>query len=159
QGSEPLLKIVLENLLENAWKYTNKQQITKIEFGAYPLARNKPKPVATHYSPSPSDAFAYSPSNTWEKPLAENHETKKRGQLASEQLVYFVRDNGVGFDACDADKIFTPFQRLHPQSEFAGTGVGLATVQRIIHRHQGQIWAESAVNSGSTFFFTLAPRN
>jgi light-regulated signal transduction histidine kinase (bacteriophytochrome) len=105
-----LLRIVLENLLGNAWKFTSKRSFARIEFGM----------VSGNGTPA-----------------------------------YFVRDDGAGFDPAYADRLFGAFQRLHAMSEFAGTGVGLATVQRIIHRHGGRIWAVSAVDRGATFYFTL----
>jgi signal transduction histidine kinase len=109
-GDGQLLKIAMENLLENAWKFTAKEPESRIEFGT---------------------------------------------TQAGGEATYFVRDNGAGFDMTYADRLFGPFQRLHPQGEFSGNGIGLATVQRIIHRHGGRIWAESAVDRGATFYFTL----
>jgi two-component system sensor histidine kinase/response regulator len=109
-GDGQLLRIALENLLENAWKFTAKEPSARIEFGVT--------------------------------------------QVAGEPT-YFVRDNGAGFDMTYADRLFGPFQRLHPQTEFPGSGIGLATVQRIIHRHGGRVWAEGLVGQGATFQFTL----
>lgn len=110
-GDARLLRVMLTNLLDNAWKYTGKRVTAKIEFG-----------------------------------LME-HEN---------QRVYFVRDDGAGFDMTESGKLFSAFHRLHSESEFEGTGIGLATVSRIVHRHGGRIWAESAVGRGASFYFTLA---
>ncbi len=105
-----LLKIVMENLLGNAWKYTGKRADGRIEFGVEEQAG---------------------------------------------RTVFFVRDNGAGFDMAYSDKLYLPFHRLHKANEFPGIGIGLATVERIIHRHDGQIWAQAAVGEGATFYFTL----
>jgi light-regulated signal transduction histidine kinase (bacteriophytochrome) len=112
QGDSRLLQVVLDNLLNNAWKFTTGQPRARIELGA------------------------------------------NEGDDGT--IVYFVRDNGVGFDMVFVDKLFKPFQRLHRMQEFPGNGIGLATVQRIIHRHGGEVWAEGDLNRGATFYFTLA---
>ncbi|MGB2697686.1 MAG: PAS domain S-box protein, partial [Candidatus Zixiibacteriota bacterium] len=110
RGDPQLLRDVLENLLNNAWKFTEKHSRARIEFGA----------------------------------------TQKE-----EQTVYFVSDDGAGFDMTYVSKLFIPFQRLHSTAEFSGNGIGLAIAKRIINRHGGRIWAEGEVEKGATFYFTL----
>lgn len=105
-----LMRIVIENLLENSWKYTSKKEDAVIEFG-----------------------------------MSED----------SGKQIFYVRDNGVGFDMQYSKKLFTPFQRLHNQNEFPGTGVGLASVKRVIHRHGGRVWAQAQPNVGTSVFFTF----
>jgi PAS domain S-box-containing protein len=109
-GDARLLRVVLQNLLENAWKFTARQPTARIELGVLP---------------------------------------------GSAPAVYFVRDDGIGFDVAFQEKLFIPFQRLHDDADVPGSGVGLALVQRIILRHGGRIWAESAAGQGATFLFTL----
>lgn len=108
-----LVRVLLDNLLGNAWKFTSKHAAGHIEFGV--IDRD-------------------------------------------DERVYFVRDDGAGFDMRFADQLFQPFKRLHGASDFPGTGIGLATVQRIVHRHGGRAWAEGKVEGGATFYFTLAPK-
>jgi PAS domain S-box-containing protein len=110
-----LIRTVVQNLVENAWKFTTRQEDPAIEFGSMPA----------------DDA----------------------------EIGCFVRDNGAGFDPAHAAKLFEPFERLHTDTQFAGTGIGLASVQRIIERHGGRIWAESEVGIGATFYFTLDARH
>ena len=95
--------------------------------------------------------------NAW-KYASKNDQAKIEFGITEEngRKAYFVRDDGAGFDMAHADKLFGAFQRLHGANEFEGTGIGLATVQRIVHRHGGRVWAESAVGEGATFYFTLA---
>ncbi len=109
-GDPSLLRVVFDNLLRNAWKYSSKRETSRIEVGS---------------------------------------------EFSGGEAVYFVRDNGAGFDPARADELFQPFQRLHSNSEFPGTGVGLATVKRIVQRHGGRIWTNAAVDGGATFYFTL----
>jgi light-regulated signal transduction histidine kinase (bacteriophytochrome) len=110
-GDARLLRIAMDNLLSNAWKYTAHADRPCVAIG---VRREAAGPV------------------------------------------YFVRDNGVGFDMAYADKLFAPFQRLHPEAEFPGNGIGLVTVQRVVARHGGRIWAEAQPGQGATFLFTLA---
>lgn len=109
-GDRDLVRIVLENLLRNAWKFTSRKTTARIEVG--------------------------------------------RTQVDGDH-VFFVRDDGAGFDMAYAPKLFQAFERLHGNDEFPGTGIGLATVQRIVQRHGGRVWAEGAPQGGATFYFTL----
>ena len=110
QGDPYLMRIAMENLIGNAWKFTGKEVHPRIEFGTI---------------------------------------------VGDEKKVCYIRDNGAGFDMAYSNKLFGAFQRLHTADEFPGTGIGLATVQRIIHRHGGRVWAEGKKGKGATFYFTM----
>jgi light-regulated signal transduction histidine kinase (bacteriophytochrome) len=122
EGDPRLLRLVLENLLGNAWKFTSKHPSAHIELTS----------VQRSAESTPARPHPRIPART-----------------------YCVRDDGAGFNPHMADKLFGAFQRLHPADEFDGTGIGLATVQRIIHRHGGRVWAEGEVERGAAFYFTL----
>jgi len=134
-----LMRIVMTNLLDNAWKFTSKTENAKIEFGAFECGlRNAECGMKGESKEKASDLAA-----------------KSEIRNPKSEMVYFVRDNGAGFDPAFSDKMFGPFQRLHLENEFAGTGIGLAIVDRIIRRHGGKVWAEGEVGKGATVFFTL----
>ena len=120
-GDGRLLRVALDNLLGNSWKFTAGRGRGRIELGMLPAGPG----------------------------------SGQTGQGQEGKPVYYVKDDGAGFDMAYADRLFAPFQRLHSRDEFAGTGIGLATVRRIIERHGGRIWAESAPDRGATFYFTL----
>jgi signal transduction histidine kinase len=93
--------------------------------------------------------------NAWKFTSLTEHPRIRVGRKHAADSVFFVRDNGPGFDMSAATGLFTPFHRLHHDTEFAGTGIGLATVHRVVARHDGKIWAEATVGKGATFFFSL----
>ena len=111
RADRPLIRAVLQNLVENAWKFTSGQEDALIEFGTVPA-----------------------------------------GEAG---VCCYLRDDGAGFDPAYTGKLFQPFQRLHPASDFPGTGIGLASIKQIVERHRGRAWAEGAVGEGATFYFTL----
>jgi chemotaxis family two-component system sensor kinase Cph1 len=126
------------------------QRHVELHFQPLPAAEGDPALLRVVFVNLLSNAFKY--TRPRENAVIEIGATTKEDPTIP---VYFVRDNGVGFDMSDASKLFGVFQRLHHAHEFEGTGVGLATVRRIIERHGGRIWAEAAPGVGATFFFTL----
>ena len=130
RGDEHMIEVVLANLLGNAWKYTARQPVAKIEVGVMDQC---------------CDGVA-APAQNANTPILHHSNTP----------VFFVRDNGAGFDMKHAAKLFQPFQRLHREDEFPGIGIGLATVQRIVYRHGGTIRATAAPGQGATFSFSLS---
>jgi len=144
----------LDRLCRDAYQSLEGEQAgRRIELHQHPLppANGDPALLRVVFVNLLSNALKYSRSR--DPAVIEIGVTKDNDQGA---VIYFVRDNGVGFDIGDADKLFGVFQRLHHAHEFEGTGVGLATVRRIVERHGGRIWAEAAPNVGATLFFTLA---
>ena len=127
-----MLKLVFLNLLSNALKFTRSREVARIEIGWHRISDSRLQIADSVASPSRSEVT----------------------DLKSE-IAYFVKDNGVGFDMRYADKLFGVFQRLHRSEEYEGTGVGLAIVQRIVHRHDGRVWAEAEVDKGATFYFAI----
>ncbi|MBL1210014.1 response regulator [Geminocystis sp. GBBB08] len=124
-----LLNVSLENLLKNAWKYTQKNEETIIEFGE----------------------IKYEEKIWAEKIKLANIPLSKLKQ----KTIYFIKDNGIGFDSNNCEELFIPFKKLHKNKDFEGTGIGLSIVYRIIELHDGIIWAESQINQGATFYFIL----
>jgi light-regulated signal transduction histidine kinase (bacteriophytochrome) len=110
RGDPGLLRVALQNLIGNAWKYSSRRDAARIAFGL---------------------------------------------SVDAGRRVYFVRDNGAGFDMADAKKLFVAFQRLHTEAEFPGSGIGLATVARILQRHGGSVWAQARPGEGATFYFSV----
>ena len=127
RADERMLHAAMENLLQNAWKYSRNKDVAKIEFGAIDISQRE----------SLLDMSLL--------PLGVSEET----------TIYFIADNGAGFNLKKANRLFTAFHRMHTEKQFEGTGIGLSTVYRIIEKHGGHIWAQAEVDQGATFYFTI----
>lgn len=141
QGDPRLLQLVLKNLLDNAWKFTSKREDARIEFGEIADFRLQ--------------TLVPEAKRSGNADLKSEIRNLKSDFPNLKSKIFFVKDNGAGFNPAYADKLFIAFNRLHTQSEFPGSGIGLATVARIIQRHNGKIWAESEVDKGAVFYFTI----
>jgi light-regulated signal transduction histidine kinase (bacteriophytochrome) len=143
-ADQRLMEVALSNLLGNAWKFSSKTENARIEFGV----------MSRETSTSSVESFG----DLSGRPLDSQRSLPSKdliGGTPNSGLVYYVRDNGAGFDPKYAEKMFWPFQRLHSEQEFEGTGIGLAIVERIIRRHGGRVWAEGEAGKGATVYFTL----